>query len=275
MADRTVLPHERPPEDREETHRLDQRHAAGRTALRTDATRIAMEYATAVTIAVDPEVDGSPPDPRFERVHDQPSWTNEPFPGKRHRISLPEGRAVVESLLDTGFPLCDIGVHTDGGWLYQNNGKVNLSPAEPGYERDLRRLAAEHGALLVPTATLGLWTDGKKWYEITDGVLCVYSEDVSERSWDERQFATSHAGFDVLGLRRIHADRAAMTIELSWVEVEDDSRLLGAVGTLIDVLAAVFGTPDAPAVMAFESREEFDTALDALLRVVGEPPNHI
>lgn len=267
-------PHERPPEEREETHHLDRRRVDGRTALRSDAARIAMDYATAVTVAVDPERDEPPTDPRFERVDDRASWTTEPIAGERYRIPLPKGRSAVESLLDTELPRWGLVIHTDETWLYRTGGSVNVSAADAGYERDLRTLADKRSALLVPVATLGRWTDGEQWYEVTEGVLYVYPEDIAETSWEERRFFRTHAGFDILGLRRIRADSATMTIELSWADIENESRFVRAVGTIVGALGAVLRVPDAPTTMVFGSREEFETALGALSRAVGESSNH-
>ncbi|RJT01434.1 hypothetical protein D3261_14475 [Halococcus sp. IIIV-5B] len=233
-----------------------------------------MDYATAATVAVDPERDEPPTDPRFERVDDQASWTTEPIAGERYRISLPKGRPAVESLLDTGFRRWDLVVHTSEAWLYRAGGRVNVSAADAGYERDLRVLADERGALLVPVATLGHWTDGERWYEVTEGLLYVYPEDIAATSWEERRSSTTHTGFDVLGLRRIRADSAGMTIELSWIDVENESRFMRAVGAIVGALGAVLRVPDVPTTIVFGSREEFETALDVLSRAIGESSNH-
>jgi hypothetical protein len=271
MVEQATQPHECPPEEREETHRLEQRRADGRTALRNDAARIAMEYATAVTVGIDPERDEPPSDSDFECVFgDCLSWSDEPFAGEAYRISLPDGRAAVESLLDTEFSRWDFAVHTDEAWLYRIYGSVNVSAAEPDYERDLHDLADERGAILVPTATLGHWTDGQRWYEITDGHLSTYPEDITGKSWKERQFFTTHGDRPVAGIERIDISETEMTIELSWSRVEEESRFMRGVRAVIGTIGAVLPIPSAPSEMVFDSRSEFETAVDALLQAVGE-----
>jgi hypothetical protein len=272
MDEETTPPHERPPEEREETHHLKQRHADGRTALQNEAARIAMEYATAVTVAIDPERGEAPSHTGFECVNgDSRSWSDEPFAGDPYRASLPDSRAVAEALLDGGVLLWEFVVHTDEAWLYRTPGRVNVSAAVgPDYERDLRHLADERGAALVPLATLGRWSDGEQWYEITDGHLCVYPDDIAGKSWKERQKYTTHGSYPVAGIERIHAHEAEMTIELSWASIERESTFMRAVGAVVGTIGAVLPIPEAPTEMVFDSREEFETAVDTLLKTVGE-----
>lgn len=216
MGEETTQPHERLPGEREETPLLEQRRANGRSALRNEAANIALEYATAVTVAIDPERGEPPLNPHFERVGDGcRSWSDEPLPSEAYRLSLADGRAAAEALLDDGFAVWEFVVHTDEAWLYRTHGRVNVSAAGPSYERDLRHLADEHGAVLVPMATLGRWSDGEQWYEITDGHLRVYPDDIAGKSWEERRKYTTHGSYPVAGIERIHAHDAEMTIELS------------------------------------------------------------
>jgi hypothetical protein len=272
MDEEATRPHERPPEEREETHHLEQRRADGRTVLRNAAARIAMEYATAVTVAIDPERGEVPSHASFECADgDSRLWSDEPFAGDPYRASLPDGRAAAEALLDGDIPLWEFVVHTDEAWLYRTPGRVNVSAAVgPDYERDLRALADERGAVLVPMATLGRWSDGEQWYEITDGHLSVYPDDIAGKSWEERQKYTTHGSYPIAGIERIHANESETTIELSWAAIERDSRFMRAVGTAVGAIGAALSIPEAPTEMDFASHEAFDTAVGALLRAVGE-----
>jgi|AntDeeMetagen134_2_1112570.scaffolds.fasta_scaffold00105_25 hypothetical protein len=270
MVEEARQPHERPPEEREETHLLEQRRAEGRTPLRNAAARIALEYATAVTVAIDPERGETPSHAGFEHVDgDTRSWSNEPFAGDPYRVSLPDGRAAAEALLDSAALLWEFVVHTDESWLYRTHGWVNVSATGPDYERDLRTLADERGAVLVPLTTLGRWTDGQRWYEITDGHLSIYPDDIAGKSWEERQKYTTHGSYPIAGIECIHITESEMTIELSWGAIEDDSPFMRAVGAVIGTIGAALPIPEAPTEMDFDSQEAFATAVETLLTAVN------
>ena len=222
------------------THRLVTRRVAGEEHASTiqvenRAVSVCMDYGTAVHLELDPEHDQYETVRReLERVPDSACL----FPGSEHefRASLPEGRTVVESVLEVPvganaasdaftlrlFSVARFAVVTDQSWLYRSVPhethirEINTVGHE-GMIADLNAtLAQVRGSAVVPFGDLTSWT--------ADGVTYSLDWDALHRSNDG-----TDVSYDVARLRQVTVLPFEPLLRLDWAPTAEASVLRRAV----------------------------------------------
>ncbi|MDL0139439.1 hypothetical protein PNP85_07975 [Halobacterium salinarum] len=253
----------------EPTHRLVTRRLSGvkdwdelgGVTVENRAIRVLMDYGTVVHIGLDPEHG------QFETV--QRELTQVPdskciFVGSDHefRASLPEDRALVESLLeipdgdtdawtDRLFYFVEFAVLTDQSWLYRSVPheahirEINAGEHEGVIEKLNETFAQVRGSAIVPFGGLASWTFNGTTYDLKwNSLYCSY-----------REQSTS---YELERLRQVTALFSENVLRLDWKPVSEESLLRR---TVWRVLGSESATP--PAQIEIPTGEDGEKILDA------------
>ncbi|GAB7009516.1 hypothetical protein [Halorubrum trueperi] len=253
----------------EPTHRLVTRRLSGvkdwdelgGVTVENQAIRVLMDYGTAVHLGLDPKHG------QFETV--QRELTQVPdskcmFIGSDHefRASLPEDRALVESVLeipdgdtdawtDRLFYFVEFAVLTDQSWIYRSVPheahirEINAGRHEGVIEKLNETLDQVRGSAVVPFSGLASWTTGDTTYDLKWDSLY----------WSDRE---KSASYDLERLRQVTALFSENLLRLDWKPVSEESLLRR---TAWRVLGSESATP--PAKIEIPTGEGGEKILDA------------
>ena len=225
------------------------------------AIRVLMDYGTVVHLGLDPKHG------QFETV--QRELTQVPdskciFVGSDHefRASLPEDRALVESVLeipdgdtdawtDRLFSFVEFAVLTDHSWLYRSVPheahirEINVGGHEEVIEKLNETLDQVRGSAIVPFGGFASWTTDGTTYDLKwNSLYCSYRE--------------KSASYDLERLRQVTALFSENLVRLDWKPVSEESLLRR---TVWRVLGSESATP--PARIEIPTGEDGEKILDA------------
>ena len=233
----------------------------GHVTVENRAIRVLMDYGAVVHLELDPEHG------QFETV--QRELTQVPdskclFIGSDHefRASLPEDRALVESLLeipdgdtdawtDRLFYLAEFAVLTDHSWLYRSVPheahirEINAGGHEGVIEKLNETVAQVRGSAVVPFSGLASWTINRTTYDLKWNSL--YCSD-REKS----------ASYDLERLRQVTTLFSENLVRLDWKSVSEESLLRR---TVWRVLGSESATP--PPQVEIPAGDDGEKILDA------------
>jgi len=229
------------------------------------AIRVLMDYGTVVHLGLDPKHG------QFETV--QRELTQVPdskciFVGSDHefRASLPEDRALVESVLeipdgdtdawtDRLFSFVEFAVLTDHSWLYRSVPheahirEINVGGHEEVIEKLSETVAQVRGSAVVPFSGLASWTTDDTTYDLKwTSLYCSYRE--------------TSASYDLERLRHVTALFSENVLHLNWKPVSEESLLRR---TVWRVLGSESATP--PARVEIPAGEDGQKILDAFCQL--------
>lgn len=253
----------------EPTHRLVSRSLSGvkdwdelgGVTVENRAISVLMDYGTVVHLGLDPKHG------QFETVQRELVQIPDSeciFVGSDHefRASLPEDRALVESLLevpggdtdawtDRLFYFVEFAVLADQSWLYRSVPhethirEINARGHEGVIERLNDTFAQVRGSAVVPFGELVSWTTDGTTYDLKWDSL--YRSDRQERS-----------SYDLERLRQVTALFSENLVRLDWKPVSEESLLRR---TVWRVLGSESATP--PAQVEIPPGEDGEKILDA------------
>ncbi|SDY97350.1 hypothetical protein [Halopenitus persicus] len=253
----------------EPTHRLVSRSLSGvrdwdelgRVKVENRAMRVLMDYGTAVHLGLDLKHS------QFETV--QQELTQVPdskciFIGSDHkfRASLPEDRALVESVLeipdgdtaawtDRLFNLVEVVVLTDQSWLYRSVPheahirEINARGHGGAIEKLSDTFAQVRGSAIVPFGELASWTINGTTYDLRwNSLYCSHKE--------------KSASYDLERLRQVNVLFPENVLHLDWKPMSEESLLRRMIWR---VLGSESATP--PARVEIPADEDGEKILDA------------
>jgi len=237
----------------------------GGVTVENRAISVLMDYGTTVHLEIDPKHD------QFETVQQELSRVPDSEcifdrSDREFRASLPEDRALVESLLelpsgdtdawtDRTFHVVEFAVLTDQSWLYRSVPhethirEINARGHEGVIEKLHETLARVRGSAVVPFSGLASWTTDDTTYDLKwTSLYCSYRE--------------TSASYDLERLRHVTALFSENVLHLNWKPVSEESLLRR---TVWRVLGSESATP--PARVEIPAGEDGQKILDAFCQL--------
>ncbi len=222
---------------------------------------VLMDYGTTVHLELDPKHD------QFETVQRELSWVPDSEcvfvrSDLEFRASLPEDRALIESLLeipdgdtvawrDRMFYFVEFAVLTEQSWLYRSVPhethirEINVGGHERVIEKLNETLDQVRGSAVVPFSGLASWTTNGTTYDL---------------KWDSLYWSDKEksASYDLERLRQVTALFSEDILRLDWKPVSEESLLRQTVWRVLNPESAA-----PPARVEIPAGEDGEKILDA------------
>lgn len=169
--------------------------------------------------------------------------------------------------------LSELVVFEEGSWIlhlptqssHTQVANVNINSTNASFENELNSVLDGLPAALILAGTIASWNDNKHWFEIKSHLLCVYQENPSNATHEEKEYYMSHQCYSLTNVENIVVDDSDKVINITW---KSDSSNNTIERVFNRVLEAIQSEP--PSDLVFENSSEFERISGILIEITEQ-----